>query len=88
MPHVRAPQALLGPRMKKPEGIPFNKFEELLGFDVNLIGLSHCAYEFDIEDHGQPWVRPLLPGCGAKHPNDCALAKQHAQIHRAPRRAQ
>jgi hypothetical protein len=73
----------------KPEDIPLNKVEELLGFDAEFVGLQHCVYEFvDIEDRGQPWVCPFPPGCGAKHPNDCALAKQYAQIHRAPWRAQ
>jgi len=38
----------------KPEDIPLNKIEELLGFNVELIGLQHCVYEFvEIEDRGQ-----------------------------------
>jgi hypothetical protein len=72
----------------KPEDIPLNKFEQLLGFDCDLVGLQHCGHEFEIEDDGQPWVCPFKPECGATHARDCRLARQYAAIHEAPQRMQ
>jgi len=61
-----------------------NSVRALAGFDLGLVGYD-CANEIEPDT---PWSCPFSPGCGAKRPADCPLAKQRAPIFRAPIRAQ
>jgi hypothetical protein len=61
-----------------------NRFDELNGFEFDLVGLD-CAGEIEL---GEPWECPFKPGCGHAPGKDCPLMQRRAQIARAPEQRQ
>jgi hypothetical protein len=61
-----------------------SRFDELNGFELDLVGLD-CAGEIERDE---PWECPFKPGCGKAPGKDCPLMRRRAQIAHAPERRQ